>query len=172
MNACFPVSHPKRFLKSKPMKGTTLFHEPGKAPLAPRCSASWSLPNKLSTQLSALDLSAAIQRYKTEAPWQQGKQEGHTLLATDSLRIVLMGLRANAMLKAVEADCRQHIQVLEGRISFISDQQQMILEQAQSLGLQARAAHHMVALDDSFYLLILMLDAVPRQRRVLTKIDL
>jgi quercetin dioxygenase-like cupin family protein len=168
----FSRKSPQKLLKSKPMKGTALFHEPGKAPLAPRCSASWSLPNELSTQLSVLDLSAAIQRFKTEAPWQQGKQEGHTLLATDSLRIVLMGLRANAMLKAAEADCRQHIQVLEGRISFISDQQQMILERAQSLELQARAAHHMVALDDSFYLLILVHDAVPRQRRVLTKIAL
>lgn len=151
----------------------TLFNSLSSRPPTLLRLANWMRPGDYSTLLGQLDLTAAIGRYKSEPNWLAGKKEGLALHEADGIRIVLMGLRANAMLDAGQVDCPQSVRVLEGKISFITNQKQMILEKAQAVELEADVKHYVVALEDSFYLLIMIINSAEEKKRcLLTKIEL
>ncbi|MGH9615326.1 MAG: cupin domain-containing protein [Acidobacteriaceae bacterium] len=76
-----------------------------------------------------------------------------TLLKTETLRVVLMALRAGAALHRHHADGRLSLQVLEGEIELSAEGAQAYLTQGMLIGLEARVLHEVVALSDSALLL-------------------
>jgi quercetin dioxygenase-like cupin family protein len=123
--------------------------------------------------LRGLDLPAAILQLKKEAKWVTGRLDAVTLFESDSFRIMLMGMQANAILQSHKAEGPISVQLLEGRINFITDTKQVVLEKEQILVLAAQETHNVIALEDSFFLLSIALEkVVAHKKRCLTKIAL
>lgn len=123
--------------------------------------------------LRGLDLPAAILQLKKEAKWVTGSLDAVTLFESDSLRIVLMGMQASAILQSHKAEGPISVQLLEGRINFITDNKQVVLEKEQILVLEAQETHNVIALEDSFFLVSMSLKKlVTHKKRSLTKIAL
>ncbi|HET9100566.1 MAG TPA: cupin domain-containing protein [Acidobacteriaceae bacterium] len=76
-----------------------------------------------------------------------------TLLKTDTLRIVLMALRAGAALHEHHADGRLSVQVLEGEIDFSAENSKSQLGPGMLLSLGARVPHQVIARSDAALLL-------------------
>ena len=76
-----------------------------------------------------------------------------TLLKTDTLRIVLIALRAGAKLHRHHADGRLSLQVLEGKVDFSAENEQCQLTPGMLIGLDAKVLHEVVARTDAVLLL-------------------
>jgi quercetin dioxygenase-like cupin family protein len=87
-----------------------------------------------------------------------------TLLKTDTLRIVLMALRAGASLHRHHADGRLSLQVLEGMIEFSAEDARCQLAQGMLLGLDAKVLHQVMALTDATLLLTIAWPSVQSSR--------
>ena len=75
------------------------------------------------------------------------------------MRIVLLGLHQNAELKPHKASGVISVQVLQGKINFITDEQSVDLEQGQMIALQENITHAVKALKESFFLLTLAINS-------------
>lgn len=105
-----------------------------------------------------IDLNKLIAQVKSEKPWAESDRNAVTILKSDSMRIVLMGLHDNAELKAHKANGVISVQVLEGKISFVAEGRTAVLEKGQMIALQKNIVHSVVAFADSFFLLTLAMD--------------
>jgi len=76
-----------------------------------------------------------------------------TLLKTDTLRIVLMALRAGAKLHEHHADGRMSVQVLEGEIDFSTENMQSQLAPGMLVSLGAKVPHEVLARSHAVLLL-------------------
>lgn len=79
-----------------------------------------------------------------------------TLLKTDTLRIVLVALRAGAKLHQHHADGRLSLQVLEGKVDFSAQNEQCQLTPGMLIGLDAKVLHEVVAQTDAVLLLTIV----------------
>jgi quercetin dioxygenase-like cupin family protein len=70
------------------------------------------------------------------------------------MRIVLIGLHKDAQLKPHKANGVISVQVLEGKVDFITEQT-TILEKGHMIALQENIVHGVLALKESFLLLTL-----------------
>jgi len=77
----------------------------------------------------------------------------NTLLKTDTLRIVLIALRAGAKLHRHHADGRLSLQVLEGKVDFSAQNEQCQLVPGMLIGLDAKVLHEVIAQTDAVLLL-------------------
>ncbi len=77
----------------------------------------------------------------------------NTLLKTDTLRIVLIALRAGAKLHRHHADGRLSLQVLEGKVDFSAQNEQYQLTAGMLIGLDAKVLHEVIAQTDAVLLL-------------------
>lgn len=112
-----------------------------------------ALPNPSIPGAVQLNLLEAIEQLKSEAAWSRGNINTVTLFQSDGLRIVLMGMQMNAQLKAHKSDGVISVQLLAGRINFITGERQAFLEQGQMIILKPQMLHSVVALTESFFLL-------------------
>lgn len=94
-------------------------------------------------------LSEELRKLRSRA----GEVSSTTLVKTDTLRIVLMALRAGARLHEHHADGRLSVQVLEGEIEFGVDSGQCQLGPGTLISLEARVAHRVTARSDATLLL-------------------
>ncbi len=69
------------------------------------------------------------------------------------MRIVLIGLHEKAELKPHKANGVISVQVIQGKIEFIAEQQNTHLEKGQMIALQENIVHSVKALTESFFLL-------------------
>jgi quercetin dioxygenase-like cupin family protein len=69
---------------------------------------------------------------------------------------VLIGIHKNAELKKHKAYGDIHVQVLEGKINFCTEQQTVSLQRGQMIALKADIPHSVLALEDSFFLLTML----------------
>lgn len=76
-----------------------------------------------------------------------------TVLKTDTLRIVLMALKAGARLHKHHADGRLVVQVLDGEIEFHAEGAPHRLRAGMLVSLEAMAQHEVVATTDAVFLL-------------------
>ena len=69
------------------------------------------------------------------------------------MTVVLIGMHKNANLKRHKAHGTIHVQVLEGKIDFCTEQQTVSMQKGQMIALKADIPHSVVAIEDSFFLL-------------------
>lgn len=113
----------------------------------------------LNAQMVEMNLNKFIEQVKNETTWAESDRNSVTIFKSDTMRIVLMGLHENAELKAHKANGVISIQVLEGRINFITEEQKALMEKGQMIALQENITHSIFALADSFLLLTLSMNS-------------
>ena len=80
-------------------------------------------PRLLDAPMVVLDLPALLTQIRQEPIWHDSDRNSITAYKTDSLRLVLLALRAGAELKTHTAPGVISVQVLEGRITFTAGPQ-------------------------------------------------
>lgn len=109
----------------------------------------------LNAPLVRMDLQEFMTKIKNEETWKSGDRNSMTIFKSDRMRIVLLGLRANAELKPHKANGVISVQVIQGKIEFGTDDERCTLENGQMLALHENIMHSVKALEDSFFLLTL-----------------
>jgi quercetin dioxygenase-like cupin family protein len=103
----------------------------------------------------SIDIPEFIRQLKTETTWQTSDRNAITVFKTNGLRIVLIALHENAVLKKHTADGIISVQVLEGEINFSTDNQSKLLKQNGMIALHAGLSHSVKAIKESVFLLTL-----------------
>ena len=109
----------------------------------------------LDADLVQMDLNEFIRQIKEESTWAEGDRNSIAIYKSDTLRIVLLGLRQNAEFITHQANGNISVQVLEGRIKFSTEQKSVTLDKGQMLALHENIPHSVTALKESFFLLTL-----------------
>lgn len=109
----------------------------------------------LNAPLVEMNLNEFIRQLKTETTWAESHRNSVTIFKSDTLRIVLIGLHENAELTPHKANGVISVQVLEGKLSFSTEQQNTILEKGQMVALQENITHSIKALTETCFLLTL-----------------
>jgi len=112
----------------------------------------------IDAEMVKMDLHKSITQLKSETTWAENDKNSVTLLKSDTIRIVLIGLHKNAVLKPHKAIGAISVQVIEGTIDFITENQNIILEKGQMVSLQPNISHSVVAHSESFILLTLVVE--------------
>jgi quercetin dioxygenase-like cupin family protein len=112
----------------------------------------------LNATLVKMDLYKFINQIKNETTWTNSDRNSVTIFKSETMRIVLMGLHENAELKPHKANGVISVQVLEGKIKFIAEQQSSLIEKGQMIALQENITHSVTALTESFFLLTLAMN--------------
>lgn len=112
----------------------------------------------LSAQLVEMDLNKVIDQIKGETTWTESDRNAVTIFKSDTMRIVLMGLHEHAELKPHKVNGMISVQVLEGKINFVAEQQTSLIEKGQMIALHENITHSVVALTETFFLLTLAMN--------------
>lgn len=112
----------------------------------------------LNAQLVEMDLNKFITQIQNEATWKNSDRNSVTIFKSEKMRIVLMGLHENAELKAHKANGVISVQTLEGKINFVTENQNVIIEKGQMIALEENITHSVTALKESFFLLTLAMN--------------
>ncbi len=112
----------------------------------------------LNAPLVEMNLDKFIDQIKNETTWTDSDRNSVTIFKSETMRIVLMGMHENAELKPHKANGVISVQVLEGKINFIAEQQHSLLEKGQMIALQENITHSVIALTESFFLLTLAMN--------------
>lgn len=105
-----------------------------------------------------MDLNNFILEIKHEITWATTDHNSITIFKSDNTTVVLIGMHKNAELKRHKAYGNIHVQVLEGKINFCAEQQTVSLQKGQMIALKADILHSVQALDDSFFLLTVIVN--------------
>src|SRR5687768_3244901 len=112
----------------------------------------------LNASLVEMDLNKFIKQVKQEPSWSDSDRNSITIFKSDSMRIVLMGLHEKAELKTHTANGVISVQVLEGKINFVTEERAVMLEQGQMIALQQKVPHSVTAIQETFFLLTLAMN--------------
>ncbi|MFI5125122.1 MAG: cupin domain-containing protein [Chitinophagales bacterium] len=107
----------------------------------------------LDAALVTVNLPFYIDQIKKEASWKESDRNAITLFKSDNLRLVLVALHQGAEMATHTSPGVLHIQVLEGQIRFITDQQTVELFKNQMLVLHERIPHSVKAESEAVFLL-------------------
>ena len=105
--------------------------------------------------LVSMDIPEFIKQLKEEATWKNGDRNAMTVYKTNGMRIVLIALHEDAVLKKHIADGIISVQVLEGEIIFSTDGQSVIIKKGQMIALHKGLPHSVKAIKESVFLLTL-----------------
>lgn len=109
----------------------------------------------LDNPLLEINLPMLIDQVKKEASWINTDRGSVVIFKSETMRIVLMGLKENAELKPHKANGRISVQLLEGKINFGQEQENYVLEKGQMIVLEENRTHNVKAVSDSFFLITL-----------------
>ncbi len=112
----------------------------------------------IDASLVEMNLTEFINQIKSEPTWRESDRNSVTIFKSDTMRIVLLGLHQNAELKPHKANGVISVQVLEGKLNFISEHHSTIVEKGQMIALHANITHSVRALTESFFLLTLAMN--------------
>jgi quercetin dioxygenase-like cupin family protein len=107
-----------------------------------------------------MDLNNFIIQIKEEITWTTTDHNSITIFKSDNTTVVLIGMHQNAELKRHKAYGDIHVQVLEGKINFCTEQQTVSLKKGQMIALNADIPHSVQALDESFFLLTVIVNNI------------
>ncbi|MFN3916140.1 MAG: cupin domain-containing protein [Flavobacteriales bacterium] len=105
--------------------------------------------------LVEINLFELIEQIKNETTWAASDRSSVTVFKSETMKIMLMGLHESAELKPHKAGGVISVQVLEGKINFIAEQQKYLIGKGQMITLQENITHSVTALTESFFLLTL-----------------
>ncbi len=109
----------------------------------------------MDTPLVSMDIPEFIKLIKAEATWQNSDRNAMTVYKTNGMRIVLIALHEDAVLKKHTADGIISVQVLEGEINFNADGQSVVIRKGQMIALHKGLPHSVKAIKESVFLLTL-----------------
>lgn len=112
----------------------------------------------LNARLVEIDLNKFIAELKQESSWADSDRNSITVFKSNTSTIVLIGLHKNAELKEHTAIGNISVQVLEGEINFVAEQQTLSLAKGQMITLEANIPHSVTAMKESFFLLTLVIN--------------
>jgi len=113
----------------------------------------------LNAQLVEMNPYELIDQLKNETTWTDSDRNSITMFKSETMRIVLMGLHENAELTTHKANGVISVHVLEGKLNFSTDEQSAILAKGQMIALQENIMHSVLAVQESFFLLTLSMNA-------------
>lgn len=105
--------------------------------------------------LVPIDVPYYMQEIRREKAWIKGPRNAITLFKSDNMRIVLVALHVEAELPRHTAEGTISVQVLEGRIRFSTDRQQVDLTTGQVITLHPGIPHSVYGLEEAVFLLTL-----------------
>jgi quercetin dioxygenase-like cupin family protein len=105
-----------------------------------------------------MDLNNFILQIKHEITWATTDHYSITIFKSDNTTVALIGLHKNAELKKHKAYGNIYVQVLEGKINFCTEQQTVSMQTGQMIALKADIPHRVLALEDSFFLLTVIVN--------------
>ena len=144
-------THADNHLKTAPTENIEVENKSNEAtPLRPEGDRILDAP------LVEMDLNNFIAQIKDEITWATTDRNSITIFKSDNTTIVLIGLHKNVELKKHQAKGNIHVQVLEGEITFTTEHQTASLEKGQMIALKATIPHSVLALEDSFFLLTMI----------------
>ena len=109
----------------------------------------------LDAQMVLMDLPKFQEKIKDEKAWKEGDRNAITLFKSDGMRVVLIALHKGSEMKTHTAPGIISVLVLEGKITFHTDQQTAELEVGQMLTLHKSIPHSVLAHKESTFLLTL-----------------
>ncbi|MEP6846134.1 MAG: cupin domain-containing protein [Panacibacter sp.] len=104
-----------------------------------------------------IDLVSFMEQIKKEATWANSDRNAITIFKSKGMRLVLIALRADAVMKTHTATGIISVQVLEGRMAFTTDSQTAELCKGQMLTLHDGIPHSVTAIEETTFLLTLAL---------------
>ncbi len=119
----------------------------------------------IQANLVEIDLNKYIEQIKGEKLWQEKDVNSITLFKSDDMRIVLIGLHDKAEIKTHTTHATISVQVIKGKIKFITSERSCDLATQQMITLQPDIPHRVEAEEESFFLLT----TVPVQGKVSDK---
>ncbi len=105
--------------------------------------------------LVSMDIPEFMKQLKAEATWQNSDRNAMTVYKTNGMRIVLIALHEDAVLKKHTAEGIISVQVLEGEIIFSTDGQSVVVKQGQMIALHKGLPHSVKAVKETVFLLTL-----------------
>lgn len=105
--------------------------------------------------LVSMDIPEFIKQLKKEDTWKNSDRNAMTVYKTNGLRIVLIALHEDAVLIKHTAEGIISVQVLEGEIMFITDDQSVVIRKGQMIVLHKGLPHSVKAIKESVFLLTL-----------------
>lgn len=105
-----------------------------------------------------MNLNKFMDQIKGEKTWSESDRNSITIFKSETMRIVLMALHAKGELKPHKANGIISVQVLEGKMNFITEEQTAVLEKGQMIALQENITHSVLALTDTYFLLTLVMN--------------
>ena len=146
-------THPDNLLKKAPTENIQVENKSNEAtPLRPEGDRLLDAP------LVAMDLNNFILQIKHEITWATTDHNSITIFKSDNTTVVLIGMHQHGELKKHKAYGDIHVQVLEGKINFCTEQQTVSLQKGQMIALKADIPHSVQALEDSFFLLTVIVN--------------
>lgn len=112
----------------------------------------------LDAKLVEMNLNQFMDQIKSETTWKDSDRNSITIFKSDTLRIVLLGLHKDAALKPHKANGMISVQVLEGKINFVTEEQTCVIEKGQMIALHENITHSVLALTETFFLLTLSMN--------------
>ena len=112
----------------------------------------------LNAPLVEIDLNKFMAELKQETTWAESDHNSITVVKSDTSTMVLIGMHKNAELKEHTAIGNISVQVLHGEINFVAEQQTLSLAKRQMITLDANIPHSVTALEESFFLLNLVIN--------------
>ena len=96
-----------------------------------------------------------IRQIKREVAWQDNDRNAITLLHNESMRIVLVAMKAGAEMTRHSVDAAVSIQVVGGRVWVESDAQSFSIDAEEIATLQPGLPHYVFAEEEAVFLLTL-----------------
>lgn len=105
--------------------------------------------------LKVFDLSSAISQTETQDTWSLRDRSALTLGREAGLHVTLIAMHAGTTKPWHAVECPISLQVLQGRLDFITDRETVPLKQGGLIVLRAGVRHHMRVHEESVVLLSL-----------------
>ncbi len=100
-----------------------------------------------------IDIPDFLRQIKTEPAWENSDRNAMTVYKTDAMRIVLIALHKDALLKEHTTNGVICVQVLDGEINFSTEGKTHNLTKGKMIALHRNVAHEVSAVDESVFLL-------------------
>ena len=100
-----------------------------------------------------IDAPDFLKQIKNEPAWQNSDRNAMTIYKTDAMRIVLIALHKDAMLKEHSTNGVISVQVLDGEINFSTQGETYNLTKGKMIALHRNITHEVTAVEESVFLL-------------------
>ena len=107
----------------------------------------------LNAPVVPIDIPDFLNQIKNEPAWENSDRNAMTIYKTDAMRIVLIALHKDALLKEHTTNGVISVQVLDGAINFTTEGKTHHLTKGKMIALHRNIAHEVSAVKESVFLL-------------------